>query len=209
MNCVYHKEREVQGICSTCGRTACAECLVDLSGHNHCKNCLEARMTRPRRDVNGFVRFVLSAAPGLGHLYMGLFNRGIQFMLGTVGGAILLGMIFPALLGFWIPASVFLSIFDAREAHLRLEQGLEVEDKAIVDLRNFTLSPQWNPRYVGYALIGVGALVLYDTVLKDFLYIVIDRSIYSDVVETIQGITMGALAILGGVWMIRRSVGKA
>ena len=202
MNCAYHRDQPVHGVCSTCGRPICEHCLVDLNGHAHCKACLETRMRRPDREVNSFVRFVLSAAPGFGHLYMGLFQRGLQLMIITVGGAILLGMLMPPLLGFYIPASIFFSIFDAREAHLRMGQGLEVEDKGFVDPQK--LQMQWHPRYIGYALIVIGAVAVFNTVVTDLLYVLFPVVHYK-LVASIRGLAMGGLAIGAGLWMLRRN----
>lgn len=201
MNCAYHKDQPVHGVCSTCGRPICEHCLVDLSGHAHCKVCLETRMRRPAREVNSFVRFVLSVAPGIGHLYMGLFQRGLHLMLLTVGGAIVLGALFEPLLGFYIPAAIFFSIFDAREAHLRMEQGLDVEDKGFFDLQKLQTQMQWHPRYVGYGLIVLGAIAIFNIMVNDVLGLLG----LSRLASSIRGLALGGLAIGAGVWMLRRN----
>lgn len=202
MNCAYHKDQPVHGVCSTCGRPICEDCLVDLKGHAHCKPCLEARMRQPTREINSFVRFVLSVVPGVGHLYMGLFQRGLQLMVITALGVLLLAMIEP-LLGFYIPASIFFSIFDAREAHLRIGQGLEVEDKGFFDLQKIQM--HWHPRYIGYALIVIGAVAIFNTVVGDMLRLLFPPAIYHKLAATIRGLTMGGLAIGAGFWMLRRT----
>ncbi|MFZ5815723.1 MAG: hypothetical protein ACOY93_10535 [Bacillota bacterium] len=202
MNCAYHHDREVRGICSSCGRPICEDCLVDLNGQPYCKPCLITRVQRPAREINGFIRFVLSVAPGLGHLYMGLTNRGMQFFAGTVLGAIILGMAFPPLLGFYIPAAIFFSIFDAREVHLRIAQGLEVEDKGFVDLKAIPL--EWNQRYIGYGLVGLGALALWRALMNDLLYLIFDSRWYR-VRDIINGTTLGLVAILAGLWLLKRN----
>lgn len=207
MNCAYHRDQPVQGVCSTCGRPICEHCLVDLSGQVHCKACLQARMAKPARDVNGFARFVLSIAPGVGHLYMGLIQRGLQFLVGGIGLAILVGMLFPPFLGLYIPALIFFSIFDAREAHLRMEQGLEVEDKGFVDVQNF--KPNWNPKYVGYGLIALGAIALWNTVLNDILKLLFwNTRLLFEITNAVRGSTMGVLAIAAGIWMLRTQTRK-
>lgn len=208
MNCAYHPDQPVQGICSTCGRPICASCLVDLRGQVHCKACLEARMRKPPREVIGFFRFVFSACPGLGHLYMGMMQRGFQLLVGGVLGSILIGMIFPPLLGLYIPALIFYSIFDAREAHLRIAQGLEVEDKGFIDLKNWKMT--WNPRYVGYGLIGIGLLAFYNVMLDDLLYVFFRNSaVYGKIVDAANGTLLGLLAIGAGLWMLRGNFGKS
>ncbi|MBP2018032.1 hypothetical protein J2Z79_001431 [Symbiobacterium terraclitae] len=202
MSCTYHADREVRGICASCGRPICAECKVELNGQPFCKNCLAARMQQPARDINGFVRFVLSIAPGVGHLYMGLFNRGMQFFMGTLIGGMVLGMVFPSLLGLYIPAAIFFSVFDAREIHLRLSQGLEVEDRGFVDIRAVPI--QWSQRQLGIALIVLGALALWRVLTIDLLQML---GLYH-VHRFINGLTLGALALGSGVWLLLRQPGN-
>jgi hypothetical protein len=207
MNCAYHADRLVQGVCSTCGRPVCEECLVNLNGNVYCRPCLEARVGRPGRDIRGGARFILSIVPGLGHLYMGLFQRGFQFLVGTVLGAFIIGMLFAPMIGFWIPGMIFFSIFDAREVHLRIAQGLEVEDKGIVDTRTWRFD--WNNRYVGYALVAIGALALYNSLVEDALRVFLDPNVYYQVARAIRGVTMGVLAIGAGLWLLRRNLGDS
>lgn len=202
MNCAYHFDREVRGICSTCGRPICEDCLVDLNGQPYCKVCLTTRVQRPVREVNGFLRFVLSVAPGLGHLYMGLFNRGMQFFVGTILGSILLGMVVPGLLGLYIPAAIFFSIFDAREVHLRIAQGLEVEDKGFIDMKAVPM--QWNQKHIGYGFVIVGGLALWRVLLNDLLKVIFRENWYQ-VREAFNGVTLGVVAILIGIWLLKKN----
>lgn len=202
MNCAYHFDREVRGICSSCGRPICEDCLVDLNGQPYCKGCLAARIQRPVREINGFLRFMLSVAPGLGHLYMGLFNRGMQFFVGTILGSILLGMVFPGLLGLYIPAAIFFSIFDAREVHLRIAQGLEVEDKGFIDVNAIPM--QWNHRHIGYALVGIGGLALWRVLMTDILQVIF-RDRWYQVREAVNGMTLGVVAIAIGLYLLKRN----
>lgn len=202
MNCAYHFDREVRGICSSCGRPVCETCLVDLNGQPYCKGCLVNRVHRPTREINGFIRFMLSVAPGIGHLYMGLINRGLQFFMGTILGAIVLGMVFPDLLGLYIPAAIFFSIFDAREVHLRIGQGLEVEDKGFVDMKAIPF--EWNQRYFGYGLVGLGSLALWRVLMNDLIRVIFPHNWYQ-VRDAFNGMTLGVLAILAGVWLLKRN----
>lgn len=204
MNCAYHPDRMVQGVCSTCGRPICDTCLVELGGHVYCKPCLEVKVRKPARDVNGFTRFVLSVVPGLGHLYMGLFQRGMQFLLGTVVGSIIIGNLYAPFLGIIIPVMVFFSIFDAREAHLRLNQGLEVQDRGFVDMDQ--VRAKWQPRHWGYVLIGAGALIMFNGIVNDLVSVVVrDWMMRAALSNALRGMMVGALAIAAGVWLLRRS----
>ncbi|MGE5676064.1 MAG: hypothetical protein ACM3XM_19675 [Mycobacterium leprae] len=190
-------------MCSSCGRPACAECLVEINGQLFCKACLGTKVKSSKRDENGFVRFLLSVVPGLGHLYLGLFNRGLQFMVVAVVGGSILGLLrVDPLQGLFIAAMVFFSIFDAREAQLRIDQGLEVEDKGFVDLKTMRL--EWNARYIGYILVAIGVLALYRTFMDDFLTMIYGAMAYR-VQGMINGVVIGLLAIGAGVWLLRRN----
>jgi hypothetical protein len=202
LNCAYHLDRPVQAICSTCGRPICDLCAVDLSGQVYCKPCLEVKVRKPARDIHSGARFLLSLVPGVGHLYMGLVQRGMQFLLGWAAGWVLLTILFPPLLGVWIPLAIFYSVFDAREAHLRLAQGLEVEDKGFVDPK--TLQLQWNHRYVAYVLVGIGALILFNTLTEDVLRVLMPYN-YGTVARALRGTVMGGLAIWAGVYLLQRN----
>jgi hypothetical protein len=208
MSCAYHQEQPVQGICSTCGRPICADCLVELGGQAHCKMCLRASMARPAREINSFMRFVLSAVPGVGHMYMGLMQRGFQLLAGGIGLAIVLGMVFSPILGLYIPALICFSIFDAREAHLRLAQGLEVEDKGFFAVDQLPL--MWNAKYIGYGLIAFGALALWNIFLSDILRFVIpDLYRMGRIQASIRQITLSLVAIGAGIWLLRRRARKS
>lgn len=208
MNCAYHNDQAARGVCTSCGRPICDTCAVELHGQLHCKSCIGVRMQQPGRDVSGFARFVLSIFPGLGHLYMGLVQRGFQLMLGFGAGFVVLVMLAPGLLGFFIPASIFFSIFDAREAHIRQSQGLEVEDKAFVDIKTWQF--QWDNRYVGYGLVGLGCLALYRVIVQEILRIFItDMWMLQRVTSAVNGLVLGVAAIAAGLWLLRRNAGKS
>ncbi len=41
MNCYYHPDREVVGMCVSCGKPICAECKVILGGKCYCNPCAD------------------------------------------------------------------------------------------------------------------------------------------------------------------------
>lgn len=207
MKCVHHADREVEGICTTCGRPACDQCLIDLNGQMVCKECLVNRMKRPSRQIHSFVRFALSVVPGLGHLYMGMFARGIQFAAVAILGGMFLEMLLPYsdIAAFLVMGMVFLSIFDAREIHLRLSQGIEVEDKGFIDLKTFRM--EFSTKYIGYGLIAFGGVALYNTFLRDLLRVFVrDYSLYSTMVRAMNGVLLGGLAIAAGLYLLKKGI---
>jgi len=198
--CSIHPDRPIAGVCTLCGRTACAECLVDLAGQTCCKTCLAARVRAPLRRISGFWRFVLSVIPGVGHLYMGLLNRGFQIMAAAVAGGLIFGVLFGPFTLLWIGGVVCYSIFDAREAHLRILQGGEVPDKLLFDL-NFHFNQKW----IAYGLIVVGLIALYNTLMNDILSTFMRYGpYYYALVHASRSILFGAACLGVGAWMLRR-----
>lgn len=209
MNCAYHEERPVQGICSKCGRPICDACILEVNGQVFCKPCMEVGVKGPApRNTSGNARFFLSIFPGLGHLYMGLFQRGMQLLVAFIAGCFILGNLLDDLTGFFVAAMIFFSIFDAREAYIRQAQGLEVEDKGFVDIQHLKL--EWNARWIGYILIGIGVIALFNVMVDDVLRVILrDSQVYYAVVRAVKGSLAGVLAIAGGVYLLRRNVGSS
>jgi len=40
INCFKHPDREAAGMCVSCGKPFCEECLSEVDGKNYCKTCL-------------------------------------------------------------------------------------------------------------------------------------------------------------------------
>jgi|GEM_PF-1548075 len=201
MSCAFHPERTGLDVCSACGRRICAECGIQLNDEILCRACIEERIAPPERSINGPLRLFLSLVPGLGHLYMGLFQRGLQLLGGTVLGAILLFLLMPVLNVLFLPAMVFFSLFDAREMHLRLLQEHEVADQGLVDLG--ALRDRWNPRYTAYVLIAGGALALYNVVVLQLIPLLFPLHARL-VAEVVRGVTLGLAALICGIVLLRR-----
>ncbi len=46
MNCHYHPDREVVGMCVSCGQPICIECKVILNDKLYCNNCVSGGKVR-------------------------------------------------------------------------------------------------------------------------------------------------------------------
>jgi len=206
MSCAFHPERTGLEVCSACGRRICSECGIQLNDELLCRACIEERIEPPERTISGPLRLFLSLVPGLGHLYMGLFQRGLQLLGGTVLGAILLFLLMPVLNVLFVPAMVFFSLFDAREMHLRLLQDHEVADQGLVDLG--ALRDRWNSRCTAYVLIGGGALALYNVVVLHLIPLLFPANARL-VAEVVRGITLGLAALISGILLLRRGEHRA
>jgi hypothetical protein len=170
MKCHQHPEREAVGVCSTCGNGVCAECRREFAGAVRCP--VHATSTSlaasTGSEKSGFWTVVLSFLPGLGHIYLGAYQRGI-----------VIGLIFAALcalnardMGGMEPFSGlatafvwFFGIIDAMRIRRAINTGASVElasspgilTPAIPKKSSRAASLTW-----GIILTGIGVLWLAD-----------------------------------------------
>ncbi len=81
MKCNLHPDRDAVGYCTTCGTGVCAECRREVLGTIRCP--AHAAVTvpaAPRPVKSGFLSGFFSLwFPGLGHLYLGAYQKGLKF----------------------------------------------------------------------------------------------------------------------------------
>lgn len=169
MKCVNHEEKEAAAICSTCHQPICEDCLVNLSGRQFCRGCLESRLGVETKTANTnrstFWAFVLSIIPGAGYLYLGLMKRGFQTMIIFYGTIFLAAATeFGAITALVLPVVVFYTIFDTLQLLKRINQGQVVEDSLLVET-DFLKS---RGSLVGIAFIVIGALALLNNILPNY-----------------------------------------
>lgn len=99
--------------------------------------------------------FFLSLCTGVGHLYLGAMNRGIQFLIAFLGTISLAEHFHMGFLSFLIPVIWFYGLFDA----MQLASQEEIVDKPLV--RWERLKGPW----AGYALIGIGLVFLANEII--------------------------------------------
>jgi len=84
MNCYYHPENESVGVCTSCGKLLCSECVVEVQGKQVCRDCLShgtAAMGDSDKDPN--TAFLIELVGGffgllgLGYFYVERPNDGI------------------------------------------------------------------------------------------------------------------------------------
>lgn len=181
MNCLNHPENETTNACTLCGRDFCSACLVELGEKFYCRACLEHRVATDQvdsaargsidqiaaadRDVKQFAaerksRFwalVLSLIPGVGYMYLGLMNRGLQTMVLFFGSVFVTSFIgFEELMALVAPVVVFYSIFDTQQMLKKLNEGAPVEDRLFFDIKSIPFNQSW----LGYGLLIIGILAL-------------------------------------------------
>ena len=169
MKCHLHPDREAAGSCSVCGAGVCSECRRELAGTVRCPaHAAAAALPVVRREKSGFWSVVFSFLPGLGHIYLGAYQRGLVVFLAFAGlvtinshGAGALEPLFGVATAFvW-----FFALFDAYRICRAINSGTAQEAAlgagllapAIPAPSARTASLTW-----GIILCGIGGLFLAD-----------------------------------------------
>jgi hypothetical protein len=194
MKCHLHPDRDAVGYCVSCGQGVCAECKREVAGTIRCPAHV-ASVPPPvalRREKSRFATVVFSFLPGLGHIYLGAYQRGFGLMLifavlVTINsrGAGGLEPLFGVLTAFvW-----FFGIFDALRICRAINEGgadpgvAGALAPAIPKASSRAGSLTW-----GVILIGIGGLIVADR------YVQLDR--FFDFVGDNIGFIFIALGVL-------------
>jgi hypothetical protein len=135
---------------------------------------------------------ILSFIPGVGHLYLGWQERGLQFLLGFFLTIFLIPYV-SGMLAVLLPVIWFYSLFDALQCY---EFGRP--DPASHSPYRWILEKQ---RWVGFGLIVLGTLILFNRVIMPELVRYLDYRI----MRMIGPALLALLFIAGG---IRLALGK-
>jgi hypothetical protein len=101
---------------------------------------------------------VLAIFPGAGHMYLGLQQRGLQFMIGFVVSIYILDILRLSFFLFVIPVIWFYSFFDALQQQVKYDQG---EAKDIPVFKYFINHKRW----LGVAMVILGLFFIVDSIL--------------------------------------------
>ena len=81
MKCFYHSNNEAIGICTSCGKSVCEECGIQVRGRMICRECLATGKSTGTKDPDTAFLIELIAGffglLGIGYLYAGRTNDGI------------------------------------------------------------------------------------------------------------------------------------
>jgi hypothetical protein len=166
---------------------------------------------------SAFLTFILSWLPGLGHLYLGLNKRGLQFMTAFFACIILIPLL-PFVFPFVLAILWFYSLFDALQKAavintLASHQGTPTIpadpgdaaidrdslttnlDQTIDPLRALREQNTVNPLWIGGVCILVGLLVMVREVFPTVWDVLVRMHIGS--------ILLAAVLIGFGLWLIR------
>ncbi len=109
MKCFYHNEKDAIGICSSCNRGLCPECMVDVDGILACQNSCEERVksnnlllklgkSTHKKTGTAYKRYaIFSLLAGLVFIFWGVGkyftsdSYGLLIFMGSLGIVFLLG----------------------------------------------------------------------------------------------------------------------
>ena len=208
MNCKYHSNQEAQAICEKCKHPICPECTIKVDDKTICRQCIQQTLisnssTAPRKTfLEKFLFFCYSLIPGAAHMHMGLFRRGLQFMIITFGGASLISFIG---LDFLIPLILipawFFSFFESHHLRRQMEQGQALSDQDLFDRRLFDYTPLLkNRRLIGFVITVIGIFSLMHEMDR---YSILNR-LFRDwnYYYMFRGSLIPLCLILGGIYLI-------
>lgn len=153
---------------------------------NQMYNNPEMPGTIPDKKLNRkSTALALSVMPGAGHMYLGYQKKGLIIMGTFMFAIFFMGWLGISMLLFLLPLIWFYSFFDA----------MHIADGFQDDIKNqeFTF-PGIKPEWVGFALIGIGVLVLLEKIVMPMIDYRIRNYIQTTVVSLIF--------ISGGIFML-------
>jgi hypothetical protein len=139
-----------------------------------------------------FLTFILSAFPGVGHYYLGLMNRGLQFMLFFIGGIVIGSFLDMPELAAFLPVIWFYALFDALQMVQAINSGQKIEDKPMIP---------WNQKMIGQKTIGWGFIIVGFLLLAKRILPAIAPTFYYD--TNVQAAFVALLLIAAGIRILK------
>lgn len=133
--------------------------------------------------------FFLSFFPGVGHLYLGLMNRGLQFLIIFFGTILFSNLFLVNIFNVLLPIIWFYTLFDALQQYNKLAADPEYKDTPLISWNSFT-----NNSIFGWILIIIGVLIFADKIL----FALLGYKYY----EVIKTIVIAILLVLIGIYLI-------
>jgi len=210
MNCKYHSTLEAQSLCEKCKQPICLDCTIKVDDKTVCRHCVQQNLFSAQPAVkrsfsDKFLFFCFSLIPGAAHMHMGLFRRGLQFMIIVFGGASLISFIG---LDFLIPLVLipawFFSFFESNHFRRQQEKGQVIIDEDLFDRHLFNYTPLLkNRRLIGSTIILVGIFSLIRELER---YTFLDRIFGNwNYHYLIRGSFIPLCLIVAGVYLIAKA----
>ena len=204
MNCKYHKEAEAKFICDKCKQPICEECSVDVNGNKICSTCIQKSVFSDNGQYykggffESFAFFCFAVIPGAAQMYMNLFKRGFQLMVGFIASIVLFSYInTESMIPLIIIPTWFFSFFDSYAIRRRLRKGELVEDNIIFDY-NILIG---NKKIVGIVMLVLGMLGVANAFEHSVIQNIFGGQLYWAVKRSIIPIAL----VVAGAYILSKS----
>ncbi|EGW39397.1 B-box zinc finger protein [Desulfosporosinus sp. OT] len=206
MNCNYHSTQEAKAICEKCKQPICPECTINVDDKTICRPCIQKTLTAnpvmiPKKTfLEKFLFFCYSLIPGAAHMHMGLFRRGLQFMLVTFGGASLISFMG---LDFLIPLVLiptwFFSFFESYHLKNQLDKGQRISDQDLFAHQLLDYTPLLkNRRLIGSVITVIGLIsLIHELDRSSFI-----NRLFGNYYYLLRGSLVPLCLIMGGIYLI-------
>lgn len=122
------------------------------------------------------ISLVLSVIPGAGHMYLGYQKKGLVLMGTFFFSIFFMGWLGISMLLFLLPLIWFYSFFDA----------MHIADGSQEEMKNQALDfPEVKHEWIGFALVGIGVIILLERILYPLINYEIRRYIQTSIVSLI------------------------
>ena len=210
MNCKYHPTQEAQFICEKCKQPICPECTIKVDDKAVCRHCVQqnllANQSIPLKSsfFKKLLFFCCSLIPGAAHMHMGLFRRGLQLMIVTLGGATLVSFMgLDSLIPLVLIPAWFFSFFESHHLRRQLEKGQIVSDDDLFNQQKFNITPLLkNYRLIGSTIIVLGLFGLIRQLERYSLFDHFWGNWYSGLIKSSF---IPFCLILGGIYLIAKT----
>lgn len=157
----------------------------------------------------GILLFISACIPGCGQMYQGYMRRGVSLLamgclLIAVASALNLGE-----LAIFLPLLWLYAFFDAYNIHGQTDEQVGTNPDGwlfgLSSMDNEKLSMLYRGKHsiIGWALVILGAVALYNTVASNWLYNWMPDWLYTLVRYDLPRIAMILFIIALGIWFIR------
>lgn len=204
MNCKYHKESEAKFICDKCKQPICEECSVDVNGNKICSSCIQKSVFSGNDQYykggffEKFAFFCFAVIPGAAQMYMNLFKRGFQLMIGFIASIVLFSYLnTESLIPLIIIPTWFFSFFDSYAIRRRLREGEAIEDNIIFDY-NILIG---NKKIAGIIMLVLGIVGVVNAFEHSTIQYIFGGQLYWSIKRSIIPIAL----VLAGAYIIRKS----
>lgn len=122
------------------------------------------------QEKSKFLTFLFSLVPGVGHMYLGLMQRGLHFLTLFFGVIFLMIITNLGQLSLFLPVIWFYNVFDALQRYQLIKEA----DPATFNLEGFdqplfvAAHKLTQQRWIAYGLIALGGYLLVDKLLHYF-----------------------------------------